>query len=391
MLSGSSVLMAKLHSMVESKTSRKRRRESEPGMDGERPATRRRIMEESVDYHEYMAIPDDRQRKARWHHFYIATSKEALRTSVCGVCGRELWAVKDGVKKINWHDFPGKEKLFPKYGHAAHRLLDGCLLCDEAVEETNNGISVQACSQCLDRLRSDGEEGPPPLSLANGLWIGDIPDELKDMTVPEQKLIGLVYPRMHVYKLYPKKYCGEEGLQRAMRGTLSTYALNTEKIMEMEEGKLMPRDVRLLPSVISVLFVGRRKLPKEHLKYLLRVRRDKVRAALLWLKRENPKYYGNIEISEERLASLPDDDVPNALMEVVRMTDNESIIDSENGGYVPTEEDLEESNDDRNLTACADDNGEFNWPLCFLSYLDHIVSCRRRSVRRQWWDRYGFT
>ncbi|KAF8629539.1 hypothetical protein AX15_003405 [Amanita polypyramis BW_CC] len=95
------------------------------------------------------------------------------------------------------------------------------------------------------------KEGPPPLSFANGLWIGDIPDELKDMTVPEQKLISLVYPRMHVYKLYPKKYCGEEGLQRAMRGMLSTCMLNFEKVTEMVEGKLMPRDIRLLPLVIS--------------------------------------------------------------------------------------------------------------------------------------------
>ena len=93
----------------------------------------------------------------------------------------------------------------------------------------------------------------------------------------------------------------------------------------------------------------------------MRVRRDNVRAALLWLKRENQKYYGNIEISEERVASLPDDDVPNVLMKVVRTTDNESIINLENAGYVPTEEDLDKSNGKQNSTACTEDDGEFVW------------------------------
>lgn len=64
-------------------------------------------------------------------------------------------------------------------------------------------------------LRS-AKEGPPALALANGLWVGQRPRESEELTVTQQKL-ALVYPRLHVFKLYPKQYCGEGGLQQAVK------------------------------------------------------------------------------------------------------------------------------------------------------------------------------
>ncbi len=104
------------------------------------------------------------------------------------------------------------------------------------------------------------------------------------MTITEQKLLALVYPRLHVYKLYPKQYCGEGGLQRAMWGSLCSYPLNTEKVSEMLMGKLLPRNPNVLPSLIAVLYIGVGRLPEEPLKHLLHVQREKVRNVLVWLK-----------------------------------------------------------------------------------------------------------
>ena len=304
----------------------------------ERSCKWRQLLEEP-DFGHFMSIPSTQQRKSQWHQFYDATSNKALAMSVCAICGHELMQEKDRMVRLAWSALPAKERLIPTEQHPAQELFDGCLLCWRGLEVQGDDVYVWTCTQCLDHLRS-GKKSPPMFSLANGLWVGEIPGELQGLTITEQKLIALVYPRMHVYKLYPKTYCGEEGLQWAMKGSLSTYVLNMEKIAHMIDGRLMPRHVDLLSSVITVLYIGPHKIPKEPLKYLLRVRREKVQTALIWLKKNNPKYFGDIEISEWHLASLPEDDVPMNLMTIIRQTHDESILDEENGGYVPTEEDF---------------------------------------------------
>ena len=136
---------------------------------------------------------------------------------------------------------------------------------------------------------------------------------------------------MHVYKLYPKKYCGEECLQRAMQGMLLTYSLNTEKITEMVKGDLMPQHVRLLLSVIFILYVGAHKLLKEPLKNILWVCHGKVYRVLLWLKSNNPKYFANVEISQEHLALLPQDNMPKEIMEVVTLEEFVTVTNCSEG------------------------------------------------------------
>lgn len=62
---------------------------------------------------------------------------------------------------------------------------------------------VQVCGSCQTELAKE-RSLPPKFSLANNLWIGRIPWELKKPTPPEQLLIAHVYPRVFVFKLYPK-------------------------------------------------------------------------------------------------------------------------------------------------------------------------------------------
>ncbi|KAK2462221.1 hypothetical protein APHAL10511_005760, partial [Amanita phalloides] len=243
------------------------------------------------------------------------------------------------MNKSLWSDFPGKELLKPSYEHPAQYLLDSCLLCPNGVVSEDGIISVWTCLQCLESLHS-GKNKTPPLALVNGLWMGDIPSELQDLTIAEQKLVALIYPQMHVYKLYPKVYHGETGLQTVMQGSLSTYALNIDKISHMITGKLMPHPLAILPSVIAMLYVGKAKLPRDALKSLLHVWRVKVYVALVWLKKNNLKYFGDVEIDENMLQQLPEDDMPEELLAIVQTTNDEHIIDEEHGGYVPVTEDL---------------------------------------------------
>ena len=69
---------------------------------------------------------------------------------------------------------------------------------------------------------------------------------------------------------------------------------------------------------------------------ILRVRRDKIREALEWLKQHNP-LYGDIVISEERLQMLLEDGVPDEILSTVKYsTDMEAVI-REHEGYVPSD------------------------------------------------------
>ncbi|KAG1836484.1 hypothetical protein F4604DRAFT_1518694, partial [Suillus subluteus] len=153
----------------------------------------------------------------------------------------------------------------------------------------------------------------PRLSLANNLWIGRVPWQLQVLTFPEQLLIALLYPRVFVFKLFPKKFSGVRDasmLQRGMRGNISTYNMPLEGVASMLEGKLLPRTPAILASIISVTFIGLGELPCHWMWTTFRVRRQVVFNALRWLKTNNTKYYGDIEISNSRIEELPEDDVP---------------------------------------------------------------------------------
>ncbi|KAF9239985.1 hypothetical protein BU15DRAFT_27405, partial [Melanogaster broomeanus] len=153
-------------------------------------------------------------------------------------------------------------------------------------------------------------------ALANGLWIGRTPWELEVLTFAEQLLVALLYPRVYVFKMYPKKIAGTRNtanLQRGLRGNVCTYQLNMEGITAMLEGHLMPRPPAILASLISLTFIGVGRLPRKWMGKMFTVRRHVVCDALLWLKVNNPRYYGGIEIDESRLAGLPEDDVPEEI------------------------------------------------------------------------------
>ncbi|KAM6490374.1 hypothetical protein JOM56_014138, partial [Amanita muscaria] len=199
---------------------------------------------------------------------------------------------------------------------------------------------VQVCSVCLAELVSSSGEAPPRFALANNLWLGQIPWQLQSLTFPEQMLIALLYPRVFVFKLFPKQINSRSNvdtLQRGLRGNVSTYDLDVEGASSMLHGHLMPRPISVLPSVISITFIGRGELSRRWLKPIFRVRRYFVAGALQWLKENNPKYYGNIEIDPERMCLLPQDDVPEELLGSVRQTTDTGLIDQESAGYVPSQ------------------------------------------------------
>lgn len=272
------------------------------------------------------------------YNFRVATSNAAVQLGICGVCAREMLRAEKGIENIPLSQIPNPHRLYPMQAHPSHTLYNRCLLAKPSITEVNGEVHVAMCQDCKKSL--EGVKNTPPMySLANNLWLGDIPWQLQLLTVPESLLISLVYPRVFVMKLFPKTRghfgMNSETLQNGMKGNVSTYELNIDALSDMVQGKLMPQPPSILASLIAITFVGHGPLPKRWLKHTFGVRRHVILDALRWLKANNAKYYGDVEIDFVQLNKLPVDDIPTELLTVIRHEENLDMVDQEDTGYVP--------------------------------------------------------
>lgn len=288
----------------------------------------------------FLQLPTNERVKECYRKFYDATSNDALQSGVCGICARRLDYSESNISPYSLSSLPNVHRLIPALLHHDHTLYDGKLLEPQGVKVTTDDTIVSTCQDCFDSLKKPSNK-PPQYSLANNMWVGPIPWQLQVLTIPEQLLIALLYPHLYIFKLFPKKMGGNHDtatLQCAMRGNVSTYELNMDGIASMIKGNMMPRPPTVLASVISVTFIGLGDLPKQWLRTTFRVCQQVVFEALQWLKENNKKYYGDIEINPGRIAQLPEDDVPLEVLGVMRQSTDTGIVDQESDGYIPMDD-----------------------------------------------------
>lgn len=316
-----------------SRADTQRERRQRRRLDGASTAEPRRR-----DPSHYLDLPTTEQTKLCYAEFFQATGDGAVAMCVCAVCAREVGIEESKVETMHISAIPSPRRLIPHRPHPQHTLFNNMLLEPAGLCDSQQ---AHICGDCLRSLRRESASGPPPMSLANDMWIGKTPWELQTLTFPEQLLIALLYPRVYVFKLFPKSRNfrpQDEMLQRAMRGNVTTYALDVTGATAMTNGQLMPRPLATLSTVLSIVFIGRGSLPKRWLQNMFRVRRNVVRRALLWLKAHNPKYYGALEINAAQLEALPEDDVPDEIMSIVRHSEHDEVLDVEGAGYVPDDD-----------------------------------------------------
>ncbi|KAF7313989.1 ATP-dependent DNA helicase [Mycena chlorophos] len=219
----------------------------------------------------------------------------------------------DKLLLANPQSIPNLFLLAPTHPHPAHELFNGALLHGPALRADGGRY---LCLECRSQLLINER---PRLSLANNMWLGEAPFELLDLGLAERLLIGLYFPAVSI------PACG---------GNVSTYRLASNQVSAMVTDNLLPHSSRVLSATIGVTFVGFKKLPLRILPQLFDVRRHRVRDALCWLKANNP-FYHDIQISEQRLAALPVAGVPQEIALNVRYEDDPSLIQREQGSYVP--------------------------------------------------------
>jgi hypothetical protein len=277
-------------------------------------------------------------------HFIDATGNSAVAKMTCMVCAREM--ATHEVQEQTVMELPNRHLLVPNKHHPAHELIKGMLLERSAIKGKEGSMRG---SICLDCTRWINKKKTPPLALANNMWIGAIPTALSVLTLPEKILVARYFPAAYIVKLFPKqkgaKHWPTSGLHSGIQGNVSTYKLNTDEIADMVDTDVMPPPAKILASTIGVTIIGPKNAPERTMPDFLRVRRDRIRTALMWLKENNPLYV-NVQISEKSLAELPVNDIPLEILGAVRSSDRTDQLEKERAGYVVNDEDVVDEEDE---------------------------------------------
>ncbi|KAG1766496.1 hypothetical protein EV702DRAFT_1050664 [Suillus placidus] len=292
----------------------------------------------------YLSLPSEDLKSRCLASFIDRTGNAGTHQVVCLVCASEVFVVS--TEEVALSDIPESHLLIPSVRHPAQRLTDGLLLHPSVVTVVDGLPHGHVCSWCLQDLRA---HKLPKFALANGLWVGKIPSELAILTLPERLLIGLYFPVSFIVKLYPQKKGSRNwdtsAMNSGLRGNVSTYQLNTADVAAMVEGRLLPHTPDLLPATIGITIIGPQNLPARNLPPFLTVSRNRVKQALIFLKREN-SLYSDISISDAHLDLLPVDPVvPPQLLDVVKHSSDTHLLDQEREGYVVEDDDEDDSGD----------------------------------------------
>ena len=184
------------------------------------------------------------------------------------------------------------------------------------------------CRICADCWTSLTKEKVPKFSVANKVWIGDVPKELQGLTIPEQRLIALYRHNSCIVKLHSPFHSAATA-QSAIKGNCISFPQDVVNIATS-----LPLQLEDLCDSLKIIFVGCRIPDRKQLKHVLTVRKSKVSNALHWL-RQNNSLYQAVLIDQSTIDTLPHDDVPDCLWTTIQVSADVEAGVSERDGYVP--------------------------------------------------------
>jgi Helitron helicase-like domain at N-terminus/PIF1-like helicase len=137
----------------------------------------------------------------------------------------------------------------------------------------------------------------PKYALAKGFWLGNIPEQLQDLTFAEKLLIARVRHNRCIVKV-------SSGMHKIKCNAIM-FDNPTPKIYQS-----LPPPIEDLDDVLAFIFTGPCRPTDEDLERTpLLVRRRKVAAALEWLKLNHVDYY-DLDISYNNLSKYPKNGTP---------------------------------------------------------------------------------
>lgn len=223
--------------------------------------------------------------------FCRSTGAQFVEESGCAICGlltstRQLKPLKQIKRMLSVLTVSGVtrvERNSPK----------------QKVKEYHGPVLDYQCNDACESCRQSVVSGKiPKNALANGMWLGAVPQVLKDLRFVEKLLVA----RVRRTRCYTRVTAS--GLSK-MKAHVIAFEAPIERVYDM-----LPPPIEDLDDVLAVLFTGSCKPTPEDLKRTpLLVRRKAVMAALEWL-RLNHTDYKDVGISLSNLNSYPEDTPP---------------------------------------------------------------------------------
>ncbi|KAF7973794.1 hypothetical protein HWV62_14284 [Athelia sp. TMB] len=168
----------------------------------------------------------------------------------------------------------------------------------QPIEELSGAILAKDCTHvCKDCNEFLENRRLPINTLANGLWIGDVPEALKNLTYAERILIARARQNRCVVKVQSGMWKMHANAVTFSNPILSVYNTLPPTIADVDE-------------VLAFIYIGHVQPSDDDLKKTpMVVRRSRVAAALEWLKLNN-EHYADLNISYTNLAAYPENGCP---------------------------------------------------------------------------------
>lgn len=207
----------------------------------------------------------------------------------CAVCG--ILTPASGTTKLSSISSVQLQRL---HGEGFTRRERQSL--DDPVVEIDGPVLAPRCENvCLNCTEQLHRGNIPENALANGTWVGEVPEELKDLRFAERMLISLIRFNRTVVRVSSGRMKMTANAIMFMNPVPVLYSALPPPRKEIEE-------------VLAFIFVGAvRPGAKEFERTPMLVRRNVVRKALNWLKLNN-KFYENLDISETNLEEYGDNE-----------------------------------------------------------------------------------
>ncbi|KAI5823012.1 hypothetical protein K523DRAFT_217628, partial [Schizophyllum commune Tattone D] len=215
--------------------------------------------------------------------FCSDTSKDSIEETGCAACGtlcnlKSSKSVKDRKLDLSLLIEPHATRLERASLDAPLKRIDTPVIaegCD------------RLCVPCYDYLVSGRR---PPKALANGLWVGEVPEVLKDLSYAEMQMISKIRHNRAVVRV------------RSGRGKMIANAVMFSSPLPQVR-RILPPHRDELNEVIAFTFLGTaRPTPDEFKRTPMLMRLDVVENALRWLCPNHPSFQ-DVEISPENLDS----------------------------------------------------------------------------------------
>ena len=145
--------------------------------------------------------------------------------------------------------------------------------------------AMQLCSLCQLSLKNSKM---PDMAMANHLYIGDMPEELRGLSIIKEALIARCRMKSCIVQLRESLEQSAPNIQRGMRGHIIVFPQQPEYILN-----LLPHSVEDVATYICTVFVGSQPPTSDWLKqhaHPLLVQKEKVQRVLKWLQLHNCYY-----------------------------------------------------------------------------------------------------